>query len=72
MADDHSSPNIHAHADAISGHHVYAGGASDEEQSVLEDDDGKEWELDYIDDDDDGLPSLSTLSKLIWCTASRP
>ncbi|KAG6329322.1 hypothetical protein ID866_9767 [Astraeus odoratus] len=48
-----------AHAGAISSHHAYASGTSDDERSVLEDDDGKECELDYMDDEDVGLSSLS-------------
>lgn len=58
MADDNTSSNMHAHADATT--NVYAGGASDEEHSVLEDDsDGEEREMDYMDDEDDGSSSLS-------------
>ncbi|KAH7930350.1 hypothetical protein BV22DRAFT_1101914 [Leucogyrophana mollusca] len=56
LGDDHTSSNMHAHADATN---TYAG-ASDEEHSVLEDDsDGEERELEYMDDDDDGSSSLS-------------
>ncbi|KAL4067101.1 hypothetical protein V8B97DRAFT_1874128 [Scleroderma yunnanense] len=59
MADDHASPNMQAHADATNSI-AYAGGASDEEHSVLEDDsDGEEREIDYMDDEDDGSSSLS-------------
>jgi len=58
MTDDHASSHMHAHADATA--NAYAGGASDEEHSVLEDDsDGEEREMDYMDDEDDGSSSLS-------------
>lgn len=59
LADDCTTTNMLAHADAA--HSIpYTGGASDEEHSVLEDDsDGEERELDYMDDDEDGSSSLS-------------
>lgn len=59
MANDHTSSNMHAHADATHGI-AYAGGASDEEHSVLEDDsDGEDREMDYMDEEDDASSSLS-------------
>ncbi|KAI6040673.1 hypothetical protein EDC04DRAFT_2992710 [Pisolithus marmoratus] len=51
---------MHAHADAAHSIAYTAGGASDEEHSVLEDDsDGEERDLDYMDDEDDASSSLS-------------
>ncbi|KAI6099133.1 hypothetical protein F5141DRAFT_1144912 [Pisolithus sp. B1] len=60
IANETTTPNMHAHADAAHSNAYIAGGASDEEHSVLEDDsDGEERELDYMDEEDDASSSLS-------------
>lgn len=60
IANDTTTPNMHAHADAAHSNAYIAGGASDEEHSVLEDDsDGEEREMDYMDEEDDASSSLS-------------